>query len=281
MGFFCFVGEVSVKSRIYPISKLISKAKVIIKAAGDDKITVHAAEASFFAITSAVPFLSLFIAIIGILIPGMPEIIPSMENSSAAFAFIVDKIYPAPGISLISFSAITALWSASRGVGAIRGGIETVYRAERAKNYIVRRIKSIISTVIFISALTSISILSLFGDLLILLLLGDMSHTISKFKTPIFICALTLLFAFVYARVATRSEIIRKKFIYHIPGALFSALGWVIFSYFYSLYTSNFPGASYIYGSLGAICLIMLWIYFCMIIFLFGAEINKLLFTRN
>ena len=34
-----------------------------------------------------------------------------------------------------------------------------------------------------------------------------------------------------------------------------------------------------IYGGLTALCLIMLWLYFCMIILLCGAEINKLFFA--
>ena len=46
--------------------------------------------------------------------------------------------------------------------------------------------------------------------------------------------------------------------------------------FFYSLYIKYSPNASYIYGGLAAICLIMLWLYFCMIIFLCGAEVNKL-----
>ncbi len=38
-----------------------------------------------------------------------------------------------------------------------------------------------------------------------------------------------------------------------------------------------YPSASYIYGSLAAVMLMMLWVYFCMMILLAGAEINKLL----
>ncbi|MBQ8199661.1 MAG: YihY/virulence factor BrkB family protein [Clostridia bacterium] len=43
-------------------------------------------------------------------------------------------------------------------------------------------------------------------------------------------------------------------------------------------YRAYFPNASYIYGGLAAVCLIMLWIYFCTIILLLGAEVNKLYF---
>ncbi|MBQ8401384.1 MAG: YihY/virulence factor BrkB family protein, partial [Clostridia bacterium] len=73
-----------------------------------------------------------------------------------------------------------------------------------------------------------------------------------------------------------RSRSIRSEFFSHLPGAVFAAVGWVLFSFFYSLYITYFPNASVIYGGLAAVCLIMLWIYFCTIILLLGAEVNKL-----
>ncbi|MBS5724524.1 MAG: YihY/virulence factor BrkB family protein, partial [Clostridiales bacterium] len=63
-------------------------------------------------------------------------------------------------------------------------------------------------------------------------------------------------------------------------GAIFAALGWVLFSYFYSLYIQYFPSASYLYGSLAAIVFLMLWLYICMMILIYGAEINKYIFRK-
>ena len=70
---------------------------------------------------------------------------------------------------------------------------------------------------------------------------------------------------------------IERKFYHHLPGAVFAAAGWMLFSYFYSLYTTYFTGVSYIYGSLTAVVLLLLWMYVCMIILLIGAELNKLI----
>ena len=171
--------------------------------------------------------------------------------------------------------------SASRGVGAVRSGIETVYHARRGKNYLERRIKSLLSTIIFIALLTSIASLLLFGDLVLRLLDDNVSQIVYTLKTPLFITIVTVLFTCVYSSIAKRSDSVRHGFLCHVPGALFSSIGWVVFSYLYSLYIVNFPGASYIYGSLAAICLIMLWIYICMIILLLGAEVNKLFFATE
>ncbi|HIU47977.1 MAG TPA: YihY/virulence factor BrkB family protein, partial [Candidatus Avimonoglobus intestinipullorum] len=62
----------------------------------------------------------------------------------------------------------------------------------------------------------------------------------------------------------------------HLPGAVFTTAGWMVFSFLFSIYIENFANYSYIYGSLTAIVLMMLWLYSCMIILLFGAELNML-----
>lgn len=269
------------KSKVYSLPYLISKSKRFIKTVSDDKLTVHAAEASFFTITSTVPFISLLIAIIGVFLPGNLPIKNLSLGTVEILKFIFGDMAEAPSISLISISAVTALWSASRGVGAIRGGIETVYHAEKSKTYLARRVKSLISTLVFIALLTAIASILLFGDLVLRFFGDETGEVIYTLRTPLFIGIVTGLFTCVYASVAKRSAKMPHNFICHIPGALFSSIGWVLFSYFYSLYISNFPGASYIYGSLAAICLIMLWIYICMVILLLGAEVNKLFFATE
>ena len=66
-----------------------------------------------------------------------------------------------------------------------------------------------------------------------------------------------------------------------IPGALFSALGWLVFSYAFSIYIDNFSNMTYMYGSLTAVVIMMFWIYFCIYIFFIGAEINKKMYPET
>lgn len=58
---------------------------------------------------------------------------------------------------------------------------------------------------------------------------------------------------------------------------LFATIGWVLFSVIYAYYIANFSNYTVIYGALGAFTLFMLWIYFCILILLIGAEINVFL----
>ena len=69
----------------------------------------------------------------------------------------------------------------------------------------------------------------------------------------------------------------KVKFRTQIPGALFSALGWYVLSWAFSVYLDVFKNFSIIYGSLTSIMLLMIWVYWCMNIILIGAEINMLI----
>jgi membrane protein len=66
----------------------------------------------------------------------------------------------------------------------------------------------------------------------------------------------------------------KMKYKKQLPGALFSAILWYVFSYVFSLYVDRFNGYS-IYGSLTFVVVIMLWFYFCMYIILMGAQMNR------
>lgn len=109
---------------------------------------------------------------------------------------------------------------------------------------------------------------------------------IIRLRMFIFLALLTLFFSLVYSAVsgngrknASANDESPTGYRRQIPGAFIAASGWMLYSYFYSLYIVYFPNASYIYGSLAAVILFMLWVYFCMIIFLVGAEINKIGFV--
>lgn len=281
------------KSRIVRLKFLLSTFRTISDTFYEDRVTVYAAQASFFVIISSVPFLSLLFAIIGIFTPTdlseftstVQEMLPSALHD--ILADLLTELRDVPSISLLSISAVTTLWSASKGISAIRGGVQTVYKAPRKRGFFKNRIYSLFYTLIFIVMIIAVVVILIFGDFLYTLITEKFHFSFGvfddlfRFKTPIFMVFMTMIFTTMYYVIARRSECVSRKILNHVPGALFASLGWNVFSYFYSVYINHFSRASYLYGSLTAICLIMLWMYFCMIILLCGAEINKIYFANN
>ena len=81
---------------------------------------------------------------------------------------------------------------------------------------------------------------------------------------------LSIVFTSHYTYVPVHKHTLRSQ----VPGGVFATLGWIIFSYLFSIYFNHFSNFSYMYGSLTAIVVVMLWLYICICILLVGAEIN-------
>ena len=81
---------------------------------------------------------------------------------------------------------------------------------------------------------------------------------------------LVFVFLFLYKVLPNRKASLKSQ----LPGAVLTAIAWSVFSFGFSIYFTFFPNFTNMYGSLTTIILIMLWMYICMNIVLFGAEIN-------
>ena len=80
---------------------------------------------------------------------------------------------------------------------------------------------------------------------------------------------------FIYRNIPNLTHEARKEYglIYQLPGALLCALAWILLSFGISIYVGDFNGFS-IYGGLAKVAVMMVWLYFCIVCLMFGAEIN-------
>ena len=67
----------------------------------------------------------------------------------------------------------------------------------------------------------------------------------------------------------------KNSFSDSFPGAVLASLGWLIFSRGYGLYLQVFAARRNLYGSVYALALGMLWLYFCICIFFYGGALNR------
>lgn len=101
-------------------------------------------------------------------------------------------------------------------------------------------------------------------------LLGRMLGRLLSAKTFLVFVVLFLVFLVLYRYLPNRKASLKSQ----VPGAFIIAVAWSLFSYFFSLYFTFFPNFSNMYGSLSALIMVMLWLYVCMNLLLYGAECN-------
>lgn len=250
----------------------------------DDYIEAFSAQAAFFIIISFFPFIMLFLSIL--------QFIPIEESTmmtiftqifpSAIKSMIVSVVYEifhtTSSSTVISITAITALWSAGKGFLAIMKGLNSVYEIKETRNGIFLRIVSVLYTLIFAIMLIATMVLFVFGNRLYLWIeqkfpvLTDMALLIISLRTIVGMVILLVFFLLIYIVIPNR----KTKLMNELPGAMICAAGWMGFSYAFSYYIDNFSNYTSTYGSLTAIVLFMLWMYFCMYILFVGAEFNLL-----
>lgn len=260
-------------------AKWFGEVKSFFKEIFENEITVYSAQASYYIMISAFPLVMLFISLVGFVVPQYKDIL-----MNAITSFVPSVIQPAikelatelfqKSIPIVSLSAVTALWTSSRGIAAVARGVQRVYKTKKKKNFFITTLYSIIYTVAIILSLFLTLLLQVFGNTFFEFLnaYGTISPVHMLFiKGIFFITLVSVVFALAYFFLSKREIPLRK----HFPGAIFSAVGWMGFSNLFSIYIENFANYSYIYGSLTAIVLLMLWLYCCVIILLTGAALNQ------
>lgn len=276
---------VDIRSGAIRIAELIGRF-------ADDGVTVYAAQATFYTILASIPFMMLLVSLSKYIVPEavdamfrtIRQIIP--ERFSELFTVIYEEITSRAGISVMSVTILTALWSSSRSIASVIKGVAFIYDADNDSGIMRNMLYSLLYTVAFVALILGALVVLVFGVTIRNIVtyrfprLERLFSLILDLRGVVFFVMLTLFFSLVYYAVAKnilRSSGTLRKYRAQLPGALFASAGWMLFSYFFSLYLKYYPSASYIYGSLAAVMLMMFWMYFCMIILLAGAEINKLL----
>jgi membrane protein len=250
----------------------------------DDHVAAFSAQAAFFIIISFFPFIMLLLSMIrffpieeSAMLKLFTSVFPTAVNSM--MVSIIDQIYhTAASSTIISVTAITTLWSAGKGFLAIMKGLNAVYEIKETRHYFLLRTISAFYTLIFAVMIILTMGLFVFGNKLYVWIeqkipvLMDTALVIISLRTILGLVVLILFFLIIYVVIPNR----KAKAFNELPGAMICAAGWMGFSYAFSYYIDNFSNYATTYGSLTAIVLFMLWMYFCMYLLFLGAEFNLL-----
>lgn len=274
---------------IVPLGRLKKRISAISKMIRIDRISVYAAETAFFIILSAVPFLMLTVTVAGYIVDGNVDYYLSLI--ATYIPGVIGDYVEAGMLAIVkrpmslSFSVVATFWSASKGIRAARRGVRSVY-GESADSFLREALTGLIFTAVFVVLIIAVLVFFVFGDALVNLLAklipsihGIVSLTVALFPI-IFTVILIFVFAFVL-RAFTPAVAGMSLYRQHLPGAALASVGWLAYSYIFSLFIAEFSSMPAIYGSLSVIMILMIWIYMIMYIFLIGAEFNKYLYMRK
>ncbi len=247
----------------------------------------YAAQSAYFFVLSMIPIIILLLTMVQFtpvteddVMHAVLQVFPS--SVEGLITMLVAQVY-SQSSSIIPVTILMALWSAGKGVLSMTSGLNCIYETKETRNYVFLRIRASFYMVIFILAIVLSLTLSVFGNSISLFLnehaplLRHVTDFIIRIRTLLILGVLTVFWDLVYKYLPNRKNRGKTTMKKQLPGAVFTACGWQLISFVFSIYLDIFTGFSTMYGSLTTIILILLWLYMCMYVILLGGEINALL----
>ena len=246
----------------------------------DSKAYAFAASAAFFMFLSFIPVVML----IGSILPYTNLSITSLSGEFSDFIpvyvlrFIDDIIleFHDTSIALVSATAIILIWVSGKGFWALMNGLNSAYRVDERRNFFKLRLWGSFYTLLFIMLIIFTLVTLVYGrviaDIIISYIpaLDPLFEFLLHFRYIYGLAFFTLIFMFMYTFIPN----VKLKLFAQVPGALFSAGGWMLIAYLFSVYIDVFGGFS-MYGSLTTIVIMLIWLYYNMYIIILGAIINQ------
>ncbi|RIL72551.1 YihY/virulence factor BrkB family protein [Staphylococcus devriesei] len=209
------------------------------------------------------------------------------QNAPSETADVVSRIFEditknSSG-SLLSVGLLLAIWSASNGMSAIMNSFNVAYDVEDARNPVVLKILSVVFTIVMGIVLALALTLPTFGDFIKERLFGPLglSNEVAWVFDLVRIVLPFIVILILFLTLYSVAPNVKTKFKSVFPGALFTSIIWLVGSFAFGWYLSNFGNYSKTYGSLAGIIILLLWLYITCFIIIIGAEINAIVHQRH
>ncbi len=240
-----------------------------------------AATGAYFLLMSFIPFILILLVLIRYTSISetdmMNLLISTVPREYEQFiSFIVKEVYT-KSIAVVPISILIALWSAAKAIHSLTYGLNVINHVEKSKGWFYLRFRSMLYTLLIALTMMGALFLMVFGRGLNIQF-SDHVTLVSRFWSFIIsnryilsFLILSVVFVLMYSFLPNRKMEISGQ----IPGALMVSLAWSFFSWVMSFFYS--ASVMELYGSMTAIIIAMIWMYFAMYFFLVGAELNYIL----
>ncbi len=263
--------------------------KASLSDVAENDLSLVSAGVAFFAMLSLFPALAAVIAILG-LISDPAVVLPQLEDMRSFLPNDVYEILNGQVTSLITASSETlgwagllslffALWSARAGVGAMMVGLNNVYK-QRNRNTAWHYLRALMLTVMLVVvAIVAMLALVVTPVVLAFFPLGPFGTLVVELIR--WVIAIAVLFAGVGVlyRFGPNRKAARLPWL--SAGAVLAVVAWAILSFGFSYYVANFGNYNQVYGSIGAVIAMLIWLWISSFLVLFGASLNAQIELRT
>ncbi|WP_240486712.1 YihY/virulence factor BrkB family protein [Hyalangium minutum] len=245
-----------------------------------NKLSDAAAALTFYGVLSLFPFLLFIVALAGLVIqPAQAQALIGALGREVPPAFSqlpyaqLAQLTSGPSRGLLTFSALTAVWSATAGVVSLMTALNTAYGVTESRPR--RKVYGIALGMMLAGAILALlaGLVAVATPLLALRLGAPWTTLAGWLRLPLAALLMMILWATLYSVLPDS----RQRFKFMTPGSVIGVLVWLAASLGFSFYVSHFGTFGVTYGALGGIIVLLLWMWISSLALLLGAEINAVL----
>lgn len=274
-------------------SRLKQTVLLLIRNYGQHNVGKNAAALAYYLLFAIFPLLIFASNLLGLLKLDVFSITQTLSNFLpkdivGLIESYLDYISHTSGHLLLWFSLVFSIWFPMRAVKGLMDDVRLAHHLSKPPNSLKYRLRQLIYTVVFLVVIILTLALSTLGEHVlgyIGRLLPENTPRISGFIPDFwqylrFIPMALLMFAALgtlYALSMDKRPPIKQI----LPGIIAALISWMIVSIGFSFYVENFAHYSLIYGTMGAMIVLLMWLYMTALVLILGAELNSVLQTEN
>lgn len=249
---------------------------------GETNLALVSAGVGFFGMLSVFPAIAALIALLS-LVSDPDVVIAQLEQMQGILPDDVYEIFHTQIVSLVTtspdtlglagaISIVAALWSARAGVAAMMTGLNAVH-GEKNRATVSHYIRAFLLTL----ALVGVGIIALITLVVAPVILaffplgGVAGIIVEALRWAIAVTVLLAGVSVLYRYGPNRSTQARRAI---KSGALVAVVSWAGLSILFSYYVSNFGNYNQVYGSIGAVIAMLVWLWLSSFLILLGAVVN-------
>ena len=270
-------------------SRLKQTVLLLIRNYSQHNVGKNAAALAYYLLFAIFPLLIFASNLLGLLKLDMFSITQTLSNFLpkdivGLIESYLDYISHTSGHLLLWFSLVFSIWFPMRAVKGLMDDVRLAHHLSKPPNSLKYRLRQLIYTVVFLVVIILTLALSTLGEHVlgyIGRLLPENTPRISGFIPDFwqylrFIPMALLMFAALGALYALSMDK-RPPIKQILPGIIAALISWMIVSIGFSFYVENFAHYSLIYGTMGAMIVLLMWLYMTALVLILGAEFNAAL----
>ena len=246
-------------------------------------LSAQAAYSFFFSLFPILLFLAPLFSLIGNKRELVDRILSRVSATLPSEAYVLlsnvvrDVVFGENAPGLMSIGIVLAIFSGSAVLDTLMGALNTAYDAHDPRPFWKKRLIAMGFTVVAAIVIGFATVVIVGGHSIIdfaakfARIPGDTAQVWAVIQYPI---ALVLLTGFIWLLFYFLPYVKQKKS-HVLAGSLFTVALWILITLIFRWYVSNFGSYNKTYGTIGGVIVLLTWMYWTMVAFLAGGEMNS------